>query len=296
METNRLYYFTVVAKTENIRKASDILNISPSALSKIIRSLEDELGVRLFAPIGRGITLTQQGKLFASKADQLLEDFKSLKDLLKDEKFKSAHSPLRITTFEVFSTYFLNVLNKMGWDHRKLILQETLPGELERAVEQDQVDVGITYLPIPFQNIEHIKITSIEMGVFKKNGTFANLPQQELPFVIPAHPLAGIPNRVRGLDGWPETAYSRKIQFEVSLMESALELCRQGRCAGYFPTFIIEEHNRKYKSEYHLHRHPSPYPGRKCYSEVYLVKRKDQIEDQTIKLIAKMIRMGLKNS
>lgn len=172
------------------------------------------------------------------------------------------------------------------------MLHETLPGELERAVEQNLVDLGISYLPIPYQNIEHIKVTSIEMGVFKRKGSFSNLAQQELPFVVPAHPLFGSPSRMRGLDGWPESAYHRKVKFEVTLLESALELCRQGRCVGYFPCFIVEEQNRKHKTEFQLERHPSPYLGRKCFSDVYLVKRKDQDEDQTLKAIAKMIRIA----
>ena len=59
--------------------------------------------------------------------------------------------------------------------------------------------------------------------------------------MVPALPITGSPTLVRGLDGWPEDAYERHVKYEVTLMESALELCRQGRVAGYFPRFIVEE-------------------------------------------------------
>ena len=294
METDRLRYFIAIAQTESVRKAAELLNVSPSALSKTLRHLEDELEIKLTSPLGRGIVLTPEGRRLAQDAEKIIENLDQLKTTIRSDSEKKKKNPLRIATFEVFSTYFLSSLNDVGYKDRGLVLHEVVPGELERAVEQNQVDLGITYLPLPHPNVEHIKIMSIEMGVYRKKGTFEKLKQQEMPFVVPVLPLSGSPSRVRGLDGWPESAYDRKVLFEVTLMESALELCRQGRCVGYFPLFIIEQHNKKYKEEFNLVRHPSPFPGRKCYSDVYLVKRKDSVEDQNAKLVARLIRTGCK--
>jgi DNA-binding transcriptional LysR family regulator len=294
MDTNKLHYFSVLAQTENVRKASEVLDMTPSALSKIVRQMEDELKIKLIIPLGRGITLTKEGKIFAQKSIELLKSFENIKDEIRETKFINNLGPIKIATFEVFSTYFLQVLEEMDINHRGLALYEVLPGELEIAVEQGKVDVGITYLPIPHPNVEHLKISSIMMGVYKRKNAFKGLVQNELPFVVPIYPLNGTPTRIRGLDGWPSDAYDRKIQYEVTLLESAMELCRQGKCAGYFPSFIVEKHNKKYKDQYCLERHPSPYGTKRCYSDVYIVKRKDMEEDKTIKLVAKMVRLGTK--
>jgi DNA-binding transcriptional LysR family regulator len=152
------------------------------------------------------------------------------------------------------------------------------------------VDLGITYLPVPHPRLDFMKIRSVEMGVYVKNRTFTDVEQQDIPFVVPIAPLSGSPTKAKGLDGWPETAYERKVQYEVTLLESGLELCRQGRCAGYFPVFIAEEHNRRVKPEFALERKPSPYGAKKCYADVFLVKPKSRPEDELVKKLARMIR------
>ncbi len=295
MDTNKLHTFSVLARTESVRKAAELLRVTPSAVSKTIRALEEDLGIALVAPLGRGITITSHGRRLALEAGQVLKSLDLLRDQLRTADKTAAAQPLRIATFEVFSTSFLGALDKIGWKNRGLVLHEALPGELERMVEQGQVDFGITYLPVSYPGVDHIKVTSVEMGVFKRKGTFASCRQEDLPFVVPAQPLNAPATRIRGLDGWPENAYRRKVLHEVTLMESALELCRHGRCAGYFPVFIIQEHNRKHRAQYQLERHPSPYSGRACYSDVYLVKRRDRAEDSDARTLAKLLRVGTRS-
>ena len=48
MDLSQLYYFIVAAEQEHMTKASEILALSQSALSRSITSLENELGVPLF--------------------------------------------------------------------------------------------------------------------------------------------------------------------------------------------------------------------------------------------------------
>ena len=67
MDINRLRYFSVIAKTENLHAASEILYISPPALSKAMKTLEIEMGQELLQNAGRGIRLTEKGQLLASR-------------------------------------------------------------------------------------------------------------------------------------------------------------------------------------------------------------------------------------
>jgi DNA-binding transcriptional LysR family regulator len=294
METDKLRYFSVIAQTESVRRASEILKVTPSALSKIIKQLEEELGVTLITPLGRGITLTKEGVELAKKSAGILDSIHQLKQQILQTKEEQRNTPLRIATFEVFSTYFLQALEQVDLGNRNLTLHEVIPGELEQVIDQGKADIGITYMPIANPNLEHIKITSIVMGVYKRRGTFKNVSQEDLPYVIPAYPLSGTPTRVKGLDGWPDDSYTRKVKYEVTLMESAMELCRQGKCAGYFPSFIVDRHNRKYRDEFSLERHPHPKALKRCYSDVFLVKRKDRVEDRDVRLISKLVRIGTK--
>ncbi len=182
METIKLYYFSVFAKTESVRKTAEIINVSPSAISKALRQMEEELGVALIAPFGRGVVLTEEGRKFALEASAIVERISNLKDFIKKEKKVKEESPLKIASFEVFSTYFLHVLEKIELSNKSLVIYDLGPGEIERAVAEGHADYGISYLPSPHPNIEYLKISTIEMGVFKKRGTFKNLKQFELPF------------------------------------------------------------------------------------------------------------------
>jgi hypothetical protein len=74
-------------------------------------------------------------------------------------------------------------------------------------------------------------------------------------------------------------------------MESALELVRQGRCAGYFPAFVASEHNKRVREELRLERRKTPYPGRICKADVFIVKRKSFEETDVVKQLAKALRL-----
>ncbi|MBY0385462.1 LysR family transcriptional regulator [bacterium] len=288
MDIQRLHYFLTVAQTQNLREASELLSVSPPALSKAMKVLEDELDVSLWSRDGRGIKLTDAGKRLFKTAPKILKDLYDLRESL--QKQRDLTQPVRIGTFEVFSTYFLSFLKVLEWNEQPLELHEFLPGEIEKYLIHGDIDFGITYMPIADPNLDFLKITSIEMGVFTRRGAFEGVPQQELPFVTPVMPLQGIPTKVRGLDGWPDDAYQRKVLYQVTLMESALELCRQGLVAGYFPTFVVNEHNRRFRDEFHLERRRSPYSQRVCKTDVYIVKRKSSDESKLIKQMAKAIR------
>ncbi len=288
MNLRRLEYFVVLGQTGNLRKAGEILNVSAPALSKAMKTLEEEASAKLWVRDGRKIILTDKGKLLMREAPTLIQDIRGLLTTLNSSL---GPKPVRIGTFEVFSTYFLSFLGQLEWEKNPLELHELLPGEVEKYLIQGEIDYGITYMPMPDPALDFMKITSIEMGVYTRRDAFKGVAQPDLPFVIPVTPLQNIPTRMRGLDGWPDNAYPRKILHKVTLLESALELCRQGRVAGYFPAFIINEHNSRMRDEFKLERRKSPYANRVCKSDVFLVKRKSDEESATVKQLAKAIRL-----
>ena len=73
MDLRQLRHFIVVADTGSLTRAADQLGLAQPALSRDIRSLEDDLAARLFLRTGRGVTLTQVGAQFLDAARPHLE-------------------------------------------------------------------------------------------------------------------------------------------------------------------------------------------------------------------------------
>ncbi|WP_274363572.1 LysR family transcriptional regulator [Paenibacillus thermotolerans] len=74
MELRQLQYFVTVARLEHMTQAAESLHVAQSAISRQMNQLEQELGVELFAKMGRNLQLTPAGKLFLERVEALLYD------------------------------------------------------------------------------------------------------------------------------------------------------------------------------------------------------------------------------
>ena len=81
MEIRTLRYFLAVAREENMSRAAEQLHVTQPTLSKALRSLEDELGKKLFTRHSFSITLTEEGVLLRNRA----EDLVSMADKIEHE-------------------------------------------------------------------------------------------------------------------------------------------------------------------------------------------------------------------
>ena len=73
MDLNLLRSFVAVAEEEHVGRAAKRLFISQPALSKQLRRLEAQLDVALVQRVGRGIELTEAGRVLAREAQGILE-------------------------------------------------------------------------------------------------------------------------------------------------------------------------------------------------------------------------------
>lgn len=80
---HHLRYFWVVARKGGIRRAAEELHVSQPAISAQLRSLEEALGEKLFQRKGRGIALTEAGRLALGYADEIFSAGRELVTSLK---------------------------------------------------------------------------------------------------------------------------------------------------------------------------------------------------------------------
>ena len=94
MEIRTLRYFLAVAREENMTRAAEILHVTQPTLSKALKSLEDELGKKLFTRHSFSIRLTEEGVLLRNRAEDLIsmadkieQEFISLDDISGGELY-----------------------------------------------------------------------------------------------------------------------------------------------------------------------------------------------------------------
>ncbi|WAC14869.1 LysR family transcriptional regulator [Dyadobacter pollutisoli] len=154
MELRQLKYFAGVAEELHFGNAARKLFISQPALSQQIRLLEAELGVELFVGIKRTqlhkVELTEAGKVFFAEAKRILQ--------LSDKAIRNVRQvgakqqvialgvfklilPERVMgILELFATHFPSVEIKLA--------ELPNPLQVQLAVANDQVDMGLCVLPL----------------------------------------------------------------------------------------------------------------------------------------------------
>ncbi len=83
MELRQIRYFIAVAEHLSYSKAARELHVSVSPLSRQIRQLEDEFGVRLLSRDRRRVELTDAGRMFLEEARALVQHTATVSDRLR---------------------------------------------------------------------------------------------------------------------------------------------------------------------------------------------------------------------
>ena len=89
MEVGQFYYFRTIVEQGSLNKAAEVLCVSRQGLTKIIRKMEQELGVQLFDVAGTGAVLTLFAEaLYERSVDyiQFPQDFLSKVYKLKQKR------------------------------------------------------------------------------------------------------------------------------------------------------------------------------------------------------------------
>jgi DNA-binding transcriptional LysR family regulator len=84
MTLEQLRIFLAVAVESHVTRAAEQLNLTQSTVSAAIAALEGRHGIKLFNRVGRGIELTEAGRLFLPQARAVLEKADEAARLLKD--------------------------------------------------------------------------------------------------------------------------------------------------------------------------------------------------------------------
>lgn len=106
MDWDKLRIFKAVADAGSFTHAGDILNLSQSAISRQISTLEKSLGLVLFHRHARGLVLTEQGEMLLNTTREVFERLERVQTQLRDSR-ALPEGPLRLTTVEFIASTWL---------------------------------------------------------------------------------------------------------------------------------------------------------------------------------------------
>jgi DNA-binding transcriptional LysR family regulator len=287
MSIDRIRYFAAVVETRNLRKAAELVGISPPSMSKAISVLEAELECKLIHPEGRGIGITPKGLEIYRLSTSLLSEHRRFYQSVKHGEVLPART--RMASFEVFSSYFLAAFFSIERQYDVLLL-EMGPGQIEQAILAGTIDLGMTYLPAPDPSLEYVEVGSFRMGIFGKK-EWEKVPFEEWPFALPTTELKIHSSEIDSLDMWPRRAPKRLIKYEFELLETALHTSSRGASVLHCPDFIVELYNQHVKPALQLSELPRPNGYKASRSiKAYLVGKKGSVMKELEQKLAKFMR------
>jgi DNA-binding transcriptional LysR family regulator len=146
----QLTYFLAAAQRGSFSAAAESLLMAQPSLSEQIRRLEAELGVPLFMRAGRGIELTEAGRLLRPHAERTLAEAQAAAESVREVRDLTGGT----VTFGTFGSAHHYLLARLVEDFRKrhphvrvrAIGQNS--AEVADAVRDGQLEAGLVVLPI----------------------------------------------------------------------------------------------------------------------------------------------------
>lgn len=143
MDFTDLEVFLVVAEQSSVTRAAAIVGRAPSNITNRVRSLEEELGTRLFSRDGKKMTLTREGRLFRSYARRLTALAAEARNAIGPS---GSAEVLRVGTMESTAASRLpSVLQAFGETHPAVSLRLTVGAtrELILGVIAEEIDCAL---------------------------------------------------------------------------------------------------------------------------------------------------------
>ena len=167
LQIRHLRYFLAVAEAGSFSRAADRLGISQPSVSQQIRDLEAGLRVSLFQRRGKRILLTSTGVLFREHARAIL---RQLENFLQEVTSEPGHirGALHVGVVPILNVALMpELLGLFAAKHPgiSLTLEEISSTEIETALEEGRMDVGLGFLTRHSPNLRYERLCNDEFAL-----------------------------------------------------------------------------------------------------------------------------------
>ncbi len=254
---HHLHYFWTVAREGSVAKACQVLHVAQPTISGQIRELEKSIGEPVFVRVGRGLRLTDTGRLMKQHCDAIFAAGTELERALAGGGLQVRRLTIGISDSlpKLMAERLLSPALALG-DQVSLTCIENSPERLFGELAVHQLDLVLTDVPLP-----------AELGIRARNHLLADSPVAL--FAPEGHPRlakmkAGFPESLQDeAMVMPTTAASTRVALEEWLRERGVRVrvaaeCQDGALikafgmagAGCFPgtALIADEIERMYRA------------------------------------------------
>ena len=243
MDISALDTFIKTAELLHFGRASRACNLSPSALTRTIQRLEEEIGQPLFIRDNRSAALTDAGQRLLAYARNALQEWQRFRETILEEDQRIAASISVYASITAVYSLLPDLLEayRTAYPNVQLALRT---GAAERAIEQltsGEIDLAVAALPDakPAQ-LEFMPLAETPLLFIAPMAPDFPLPKKTdlsgVPLVVPQSGVA----RSR-LDAWlRQNHVAPNISTEVSGNEALIAMVRLGAGVGVVPQLALE--------------------------------------------------------
>ena len=167
IEIRHLRYFLAVAEAGSFSRAADHLGISQPSISQQMRDVEARLRVSLFQRRGKRILLTPPGLIFQEHAHALLRQLEALLQELSS-KPGQLRGTLHLGVVPIVNMALVpHLLGLFAADYPgiNLSVEEISSTEIETALEEGRMDVGLGFVTHHSPNLRYERLCSDEFAL-----------------------------------------------------------------------------------------------------------------------------------
>jgi DNA-binding transcriptional LysR family regulator len=153
MELDGLRAFATLAKTKNITRTAEALHLSPAAIHKQLKNLQDVLEVRLYEKVGRRLLLTPAAQVLLPHATDLLVRYQATMSAMNEWKGLKT-GIVRLGTGPGTSTCILPKLLepfRASYPEAEVLVENGSSAALMQGLSESSLDVAIMVDPDPPQ-------------------------------------------------------------------------------------------------------------------------------------------------
>jgi DNA-binding transcriptional LysR family regulator len=194
MTLHQLKIFEAVAEHLNITKVSRKLQVSQPSVSKQLRLLEQEYGLKFYVKSGRGIKLTQEGQLFQVTVKPILEQMEGLKRTFENRVAEGRAKSLIVGSSPSPAAFFLSAVLKSFVELHPTVhptLRTGYPHAIKEMILNAEVEIALTItlpdhpqiIAEPIHSEEIVAVVSARHPLAKK-GKLNEAELAQAPFVI----------------------------------------------------------------------------------------------------------------